>query len=121
VQAFWNRDPADRRKLLDDAVAFYERCLAANPRQVEARHGIGVVRNLLGDRDGALEAFRAAVAMAPRHPYYLLELGRQLRGMGLAVEAKTVYQRVVDLQPDPEFVETARANLAALAAQAPPR
>jgi arylsulfatase A-like enzyme/tetratricopeptide (TPR) repeat protein len=62
-----------------DAVPYFERALAAGPRTTMALNGLGLTRLELGDRPGALAAFRESLRLDAHQPDVadkLRELGR---------------------------------------------
>jgi predicted O-linked N-acetylglucosamine transferase (SPINDLY family) len=50
-----------------DAIAAYRRALQREPRLAQAHGNLGTVLSEIGDADGAVAAFREAIALAPDH------------------------------------------------------
>src|SRR5690606_29170877 len=60
---------------LESARVIFEGLVACNPRDGGARAALGTVYEKLGQRHLALDAFDAALALAPEHPVALLSRG----------------------------------------------
>jgi Flp pilus assembly protein TadD len=59
------------------------------PKFVGAHGNLGVLRRRRGDVDGALDAYRTALAIDPRNPAVLANLATLYRGMGREREARS--------------------------------
>jgi tetratricopeptide (TPR) repeat protein/O-antigen ligase len=66
------------RRLWDQALPEWRELAAEEPRDVEARFGLGLAHEGLGQLDEAVEDFRAAVALAPRVTRYRRRLAERL-------------------------------------------
>jgi tetratricopeptide (TPR) repeat protein/O-antigen ligase len=66
------------RRLWDQALPEWRALAAADPRDAEARFGLGQVREAAGAIDEALEDYRAAVALQPRVARYRKRLAERL-------------------------------------------
>ena len=66
------------RRLWEQALAEWRELAAAEPRDAEARFGLGLARAATGAADEALEDFRAAVTLAPREARYRRGLAERL-------------------------------------------
>ena len=66
------------RRLWDQALPEWRALAAADPRDAEARFGLGLVREAAGRSDEALEDYRAAVELEPRTARYRKRLAERL-------------------------------------------
>ena len=78
---FWG--PAERQE-----GAFFERAVAADPQDAQARYQQAVARAKLGDSAGAIADFQAALALQPQFPAAALELGIALVDSGRFQDAE---------------------------------
>lgn len=92
--AYWNIVPEDKREGAEKARAEFERALEINPWDLDARFGLSRIYNTLGDSEKGLSALRELVALVPHQRDYKLELGLQLRSMGLYPEALEIFKEV---------------------------
>lgn len=93
-----------------EAAQLIERAIAAHPKP-DYWYNIGHVHLAMRDLSRAEDAFRQAVALAPRHAEALFHLGR-LQSRHDPAGAIDCYRRAIEEKPD--FVD-ARVNLALLA------
>lgn len=100
---------AHRDGRVRDALAAYERILAADPRQPEALHLSATALLQLDDPGRAIATLRRLVEHHPEHAEGWLNLGSLLREQGRPVEAEAILRRAVAMRPDSG---TAFANLA---------
>ena len=97
-----------REARLPEALAAFERILAADPRAASARGYRGLILCHQGDFEGGVTDLRAAVALAPRDPALLTSLGTILFVRQELEEANATLRRVLSVAPNhPE----ASANL----------
>lgn len=96
---------------LAEAEKLCDQLLAQANSDPEARHLLGVIRNLQGRYAEAEPLLRQAVAERPGVAKYHSNLGNALRGLERLDEAEASYRRALAL--DPGF-DDARANLAKL-------
>jgi arylsulfatase A-like enzyme len=61
--------------------------------------GLGVTRHLLDDRRGAIEAYRRAVAIDPKHESAWINLGQELLASGALAEAEGAFLRAAAVNP----------------------
>ena len=96
---------------LGDAETLCEHLLAQPDAETEARHLLGVIRNIQGRHAEAEPLLRGAVAEQPGIAKYHSNLGNALRGLERFDEAEACYRQALAL--DPAF-DDARVNLAKL-------
>jgi predicted O-linked N-acetylglucosamine transferase (SPINDLY family) len=85
---------------LVDAMICYRRALNSNTYAVEARYELGEVLRDLGLHDQAQVAWRAGLALQPRHVPLLLSLADAARRAGAHTEAMEKYREILALEPD---------------------
>lgn len=88
------------------ALAYFERAVAADPQDAQARYQQAVARAKLGDSAGAIADFQAALALQPHFPAAALELGIALVDSGRFQEAEpwlTQAQSEPDLDAQASF------------------
>ena len=78
---------------------------------VEAYFMLGQVEERLGKTSLAETAYRDAVSHAPERPDIILGLANFLQAKGQKEEARTLYRRVIDLAPNSQEAQQARARL----------
>jgi len=83
-----------------DAVAPYERALAADPSYAEAHLGLGGALQRLGQAARALESFERALALKPDLPDAPYAVAASLQALGRLEEAKTKYEGLIAAKPD---------------------
>jgi len=84
---------------LDQAEAVYLELLAHHPGDVNVRHLLGVIFLVRGDKAGALEWFRKAIAVKPDHVDAAIFSGLTLRDLGRLDEAAQALARAMALRP----------------------
>ncbi len=82
------------------ALAYFERAVAADPQDAQARYQQAVARAKLGDATGAIADFQAALALRPHFPAAALELGIALVDSGRFQEAEPW---LTQAQSDPDL------------------
>ncbi len=90
---------------LDEARMIYERIIAAEPRNPDALHLLGVVACGDGAFDTAIQLITRALDERPGHPGFLKNLGAAYRGQGNLDEAMGCYRQA--LEHDPGFADAA--------------
>jgi tetratricopeptide (TPR) repeat protein len=85
---------------LTEAEATYQAVLAANPGDVAALHGLGVLRHQRGDHAAAVELLRLAVGRAPGAAEFHFNLGLALLKAGRADDAVAALGEAARLKPD---------------------
>jgi tetratricopeptide (TPR) repeat protein len=98
----------DRQGRLADAIAAYERLLAAEPRNSDALHLLGVAMARSGRVPEAARTIAAAAELQPDNPAIQANLGNTLNVLGRHVEAAAHFERALQLQPG--FVAAAHAQ-----------
>jgi len=73
ARATW--DVAQREKLLDEAIIWYERAFTANPYAMDVQVKLGRVYDALGKRELAEERYRRAIQADPDNASYHAQLG----------------------------------------------
>jgi hypothetical protein len=64
-----------------------------------------------GDYDGAVEAFKAAIAADPKLPGPYRNLGLAYRAQGKCAEALPMYEKYLQLKPESRFTERVRREI----------
>lgn len=82
-----------------DALAIAQAVAAAQPAAADPQHMLALCRKALGDDAGAVAAFDAALARAPRDPHILGNYANFLGRLRRYEEAIALYRRAVDLAP----------------------
>lgn len=85
----------------------FEEALAKDSRSATARAGLGLVRELAGDLDGAIRQYRRAVKEAPDRSDYAVSLGNALRKKAIASDrrdeqldaAQRAYEHALSVDP----------------------
>lgn len=95
-----------------DAVADYQKALAAGPPRASIQHGLGWNYYNLGRYEEADRAFRQALAMDPDNANTLLTMGTTQMQMGRTDAAQEYWQKASTLDPQGEIGNIARTNLA---------
>lgn len=90
----------------------FEAVVKLSPDFAAAYGNLGVVRRRLGDVDGALDAYRKALALDPRNPTVLANLAALYRGLGREREARSALE-LADLRLASPFTILARGDLEA--------
>ena len=85
---------------LDEAVAGFERVLAADPELWEAIFGLGLAARRAGDPVAAERAFRRTLELWPGHPDATHELGVALLAAGSVDDAVRTLEEAAALRPD---------------------
>jgi predicted O-linked N-acetylglucosamine transferase (SPINDLY family) len=85
---------------LDRAERIYREILAADPRQPDALHLLGLIARQVGRHDAAVEQIGRAVAVAPHRADFHNSLAVALSGLGRLAEAVASYREALRLRPD---------------------
>jgi protein O-GlcNAc transferase len=88
---------AGRLREADDV---YRKILAAQPKNADALHLLGVIAGQAGRHEEAARLIREAIAAAPGNPEYYCNLGTFLQNQGQLDEAIECFQRALALKPD---------------------
>ncbi|SDY66575.1 LytR C-terminal domain-containing protein [Nitrosomonas sp. Nm58] len=99
-----------RKASYADAIAAYQKALAANPAYVEAHNGLGVIYSSQGQYPLALEHFQKAIELTPTATYLHNNLGYAHLLQGQNSEAAAAFQEALHFDPRNH---KARRNLAA--------
>ncbi len=99
-----------RKASYADAIAAYQKALAANPDYVEAHNGLGVIYSSQGQYPLALEHFQKAIELTPTATYLHNNLGYAYLLQGQNSEAAAAFQEALHFDP---HNHKARRNLAA--------
>ena len=94
---------------LDRAETMYRRVLQSAPDHVGALHHLGVIAQVRGRHEDAVQLISQALAGAPELGDAHLDLGHALRSLGRLDEAAAACRRAIDLKPD---LAVAHSNLA---------
>jgi tetratricopeptide (TPR) repeat protein len=98
----------DRQGRLAEAIEAYRQLLAAEPRNSDALHLMGVAMARTGRAPEAARTIAAAAELQPDNPAIRVNLGNALNELGRHVEAATHFERALQLKPD--FVAAAHAG-----------
>lgn len=85
---------------LIDAMMCYRRSLNSNAYAIEARYQLGEVLHELGRDNDAQVAWRAGLALQPRHAGLLLSVADAARHAGAHAEAIQRYRELLAIEPD---------------------
>lgn len=88
------------QRRFEEAVAFLHRALVADPHQPQFLLHMGKALARLGRLDGAIAAFRDALALSGGFADAYHELGNALYDTGRLQEAESAYRKLLDLVPD---------------------
>jgi Tfp pilus assembly protein PilF len=94
-----------------EAIAAYEKALAANPGHVEAHNGLGISYSLHGRHELALQHFRKAIELSPAATHLHNNLGYAHLVRGQESEAAFAFEAALQLDPENR---QARDNLGAV-------
>jgi tetratricopeptide (TPR) repeat protein len=83
-----------------EAKAFYHQALAADPRQADALHLLGVIAHQTGDNQTAADLIGKAIAISPAFASYHANLGNVLQALGRSDAAIAAFKAAIRLQPD---------------------
>jgi len=103
AQAAWNA--AQREKLLDEALTWYERAFTANPYATDVQVKIGRVYDALGQREPAEERYRRALLADPQNASYHAQLGLHHQRWGETNDAVASFARAYELGGDDPLPE----------------
>lgn len=78
----------------------YETVLAHDPRQADALHLLGVLKDQAGDHAGAVALIEQAIAMQPAEAGFHGNLATALLALGRGRDAAAAYARALALDPD---------------------
>jgi len=85
----------------EDGIRLVKESLAAAPETADWHSNLGIMLlQAQDDAGGALESFRTAVALQPRHVNARNNLGVLLRLLGLPTEAEAEYRTAIDIDPN---------------------
>lgn len=94
-----------------EAIAAYEKALAADPAHVEAHNGLGVSYSLQGRHELALQHLRKAIELLPMATHLHNNLGYAHLARGQESEAAAAFEQALRLDPENR---QARNNLVAV-------
>jgi tetratricopeptide (TPR) repeat protein len=83
----------------DEAIAQYEKELAASPSHAEAHTSLGNTVHRLGRSQEAIEHFRRALTIDPFDPGIYSSLGGALVALGRSTEASEAFEKAIALAP----------------------
>lgn len=85
----------------EDGIRLVKESLAAAPDMADWHSNLGIMLlQAENDAGGALESFRTAVALEPRHVNARNNLGVILRLLGLHTDAEAEYRTAIEINPD---------------------
>jgi tetratricopeptide (TPR) repeat protein len=90
----------DRQGRLAEAIAAYRKLLAAEPRNSDALHLLGIALARSGRAAEGVHAVSAAAELQPDNPSIQANLGNVLNELGRHEEAAEHFARALQLQPD---------------------
>ncbi len=85
---------------LGSAGNHYRKATTLDDEHIAAQLNLGSFALSVNDFENALRHFDAVQSVDPNHVWMLLSRGVALRGLGRLDEAASIYQRVIELQPD---------------------
>lgn len=99
----------------EDAEGFYTKALLINPKDVNARTDLGAtfVERQNPNYDRAIQEFRTALALEPKHEPTLYYLGIAYSRKGDTENAETVLADLENVNPASELVGKLKQNMAA--------
>jgi tetratricopeptide repeat protein/PEGA domain-containing protein len=83
----------------------------ASSGEAKKRFVEGNERYSRGDYDGAIEAFKAAIAAEPKLPGPYRNLGLAYRALNRCAEAVPMYERYLELKPESRFTDRVRREI----------
>lgn len=83
-----------------EAIAAYEKTLAADPAHVEAHNGLGVSYSLQGRHELALQHLRKAIELSPMAAHLHNNLGYVHMVLGQESEAAAAFEQALRLDPE---------------------
>jgi tetratricopeptide (TPR) repeat protein len=95
-----------QRGELLEAAAAYEQVIAAFPGDWESLNNLGNTRSEMGDYDGAVDAFRAAIGLQPDRIEMVINLSDALALGERAEERQAVMRQAASISPDDAKVQT---------------
>jgi hypothetical protein len=113
ARATWNA--AQREKLLEEALGWYERAFTANHCAMDVQVRIGRAYDLLGKRDLADERYQRAIQADPQNASYHAQLGLYHLRWGETNEAVASFAKAYDLGGDDPVAEIHLRRLGKLA------
>ena len=84
---------------LAEAEVLYRQILAAQPRQADTLHQLGLLAHQTGHHSAAAELVGEAVAVAPENPVFQSNLATVLFESGRLDEAIAAYRRTIQIEP----------------------
>ena len=99
----------------EEASKYYEKALAVNPKDVNARTDLGTtfVERLTPDYDRAINEFRTALEIEPKHEPALYYLGIAYFRKGDTQNANTVLSELEKANPASELIARLKQNMSA--------
>lgn len=83
-----------------DAMVAAEKAAKHDPGLIHAWHLLGIAREHLGDRRGALAAYEKGLEISPESPPIANDLGRLAFRMGMLPQAETLFRHYLSHKPD---------------------
>jgi len=96
---------------LDEAERLYRQVLAREPRHLDARHMLGVLRAYQNRNQEAYDLIAPVVAVDPGNALALANLGNVLLALERLEEGLAMFDRSLALNPDYPAAHLSRANL----------
>ncbi len=81
------------------AEPLYREVMAADPKNFDAPHLLGIMRRQQGDSAAAIPLLERALEIVPRSSLAHMHLGNALRDLGRNAEARTHYDKAVEIDP----------------------
>ena len=89
-----------QRGAYPDAQRLFRAVLAADPRQADALHYLGLLAYQTGHPEQAVDLMQRSITESPGNPTFYYNLAGVLQKLGRGQEAVPMYQRCLDLQHD---------------------
>ncbi|MBI1315272.1 tetratricopeptide repeat protein [bacterium] len=94
-----------------EAIGLLRKVVELDPNHLNANLYLGYFSVVSGQFEKALPRLEIVLQQEPRHSQALLLKGQALNGLGRKTEAKEMFQRCLETDPDPETEQLARAAL----------
>jgi len=85
---------------LSQAEQIYRQVLAAQPRNPDALHLLGVIAHQAGRHDVAVKFIEQAISIHPNNPAYHNNLGEAYRNLNRIDDAGVAYRKAIELAPN---------------------
>jgi serine/threonine-protein kinase len=91
--------PAEKRELVNEAIAFYRVAVGLRPDNAVPHNNLGNTLQLKGDLKGAIEHYQKAIDLDPKYSLAHNNLGTALQAQGDLKGAIASFQKAIALEP----------------------